>query len=109
MDYFGDRLAVAHTQVTDWVGNVRRSLQGALTFVSNSMDRSGGEEEGGGFKRAASLRNLASRSRESIRRFSVRSRQHLRRRITPTSPVGTLNNVRTNNARSSLHVINSTQ
>lgn len=95
MDYLGDKLAVAHTQVTDWVGSVRRSLQGALTFVSNSVDRSGGGEEGGGFKRTASLRNLASRSRESIRRFSVRSRQHLRRRITPTSPPGTPTSVRT--------------
>lgn len=95
MDYLGDKLTVAHTQVTDWVGSVRRSLQGALTFVSNSMDRSGGGEEGGGFKRAASLRSLASRSRESFRRFSVRSRQHLRRRISSTSPQSTPNSVRT--------------
>ncbi|KAI5094632.1 hypothetical protein C0J45_14707 [Silurus meridionalis] len=64
--------------------------QGALTFVSNNLDRSGGGEEGGGgFKRAASLRSLATRSRESIRRFSVRSRQHLRRRISPTSLAAT--------------------
>ncbi|XP_046726477.1 uncharacterized protein KIAA1671 isoform X3 [Silurus meridionalis] len=90
MEYLGDKLSVAHTQVTDWMGSMRRSLQGALTFVSNNLDRSGGGEEGGGgFKRAASLRSLATRSRESIRRFSVRSRQHLRRRISPTSLAAT--------------------
>lgn len=98
MDYLGDKLTVAQSQVTDWVGSVRRSLQGALSFVSNSMDRSGDVEEGGGFKRAASLRSLATRSRESIRRFSVRSRQHLRRRPTPTSPAGTPTSVRTAHA-----------
>ncbi|KAK3540010.1 hypothetical protein QTP70_022803 [Hemibagrus guttatus] len=88
MDYLGEKLTVAHTQVTDWVGSMRRSLQGAVTFVSNTVDRARGGEEGGGFKRAASLRSLANRSRESIRRFSVRSRQHLRRRISSTSPTG---------------------
>lgn len=95
MDYLGDKLTVAHTQVTDWVGSMRRSLQGALTFVSNTVDRTRGGEEGSGFKRAASLRSLANRSRESIRRFSVRSRQHLRRRISSTSPQGAPDSVRT--------------
>lgn len=98
MDYLGDKLTVAHTQVTDWVGSVRRSLQGALTFVSSSMDRSRGGEEGGGFKRTSSLRSLASRSRESFRRFSVRSRQQLRSRLTPTSPANTPNSVRMEHA-----------
>ncbi|GAA6067068.1 zinc finger CCCH domain-containing protein 13-like [Tachysurus ichikawai] len=95
MDYLGDKLTVAHTQVTDWA---RRSLQGALTFVSNTVDRVRDREEGGGFKRAASLRSLANRGRESIRRFSVRSRQHLRRRISSTSPSSTQTSVRTEHA-----------
>lgn len=99
MDYLGDKLTVAHAQVTDWVGSVRRSLQGALTFVSTSMDRSGGGEEGGGFKRTASLRSLANRSRESFRRFSVRTRENLRRRVAPTSPPRTPTSVRTEHER----------
>lgn len=103
MDYLGDKLTVAHAQVTDWVGSVRRSLQGALTFVSNSMDRSRGGEEGGGFKRTSSLRSLASRSRESFRRFSMRSRQHLRRRFSPTSPASTPTSVRTEHVYTTIH------
>uniref|UniRef100_A0A8B9GWA1 Tankyrase 1-binding protein C-terminal domain-containing protein n=1 Tax=Astyanax mexicanus TaxID=7994 RepID=A0A8B9GWA1_ASTMX len=97
MDYLGDKLSVAHSQMSGWVGSVRRSLQGALSFVSSSIERGGGGgggdggggvEEGSGFKRAASLRSLASRSRESFRRFSLRSQQRLslRRRATPSSP-----------------------
>lgn len=90
MDYLGDKLSVAHSHVSGWVGSVRRSLQGALNFVSSSVERGGEGEEGGGggFKRASSLRSLASRSRESFRRFSLRSQQRLslRRRATPTSP-----------------------
>ncbi|KAL2092305.1 hypothetical protein ACEWY4_012103 [Coilia grayii] len=86
MEFIGDKLSVAQSQVTGWMGNVRRSLQGALSFVSSSVERGGGGEGGGeeGFKRAASLRSLASRSRDSFRRLSVRSqRLSLRRRTTP--------------------------
>ncbi|KAK9970431.1 hypothetical protein ABG768_026376 [Culter alburnus] len=95
MEYLGDKLSVAHSQMSGWMGNVRRSLQGALNLVSSSVERrsgGGGGEEGGGFKRAASLRSLASRSRESFRRFSLRSQQRLslRRRTTslasPSTP-----------------------
>lgn len=88
MEYLGDKLSVAQSQVTGWMGNVRRSLQGALSFVSSSVERGGGGgggDEGSGFKRAASLRSLASRSRESFRRLSLRS-QRLSLRRHPPSP-----------------------
>ncbi|KAJ8414761.1 hypothetical protein AAFF_G00022840 [Aldrovandia affinis] len=87
MEYLGDKLSVAHSQVSGWMGNVRRSLQGALSLVSGGVDRGEGSEDGGGgFKRAASLRSLASRSRESFRRFSLRSQQRLSLRRRPTDP-----------------------
>lgn len=89
MEYLGDKLSVAHSQVSGWVGNVRRSLHGALSFLSSSVERGGrGEDEAGDFKRTSSLRSLASRSRESIRRFSLRSQQRLslRRRTAPNTP-----------------------
>lgn len=89
MEYMGDKLSVAQTQMSGWVGNVRRSLHGALGFLSNPMERGGRGEDGtGDFKRTNSLRSLASRSRESIRRFSLRSQQRLslRRRTAPNTP-----------------------
>uniref|UniRef100_A0AAY4DIW2 Tankyrase 1-binding protein C-terminal domain-containing protein n=1 Tax=Denticeps clupeoides TaxID=299321 RepID=A0AAY4DIW2_9TELE len=95
MEYLGDKLSVAQSQMAGWVGNVRRSLQGALNFVSTNVERGGAvaaagrSKESGGFKRAASLRGLASRSRESFRRFSLRSQQRLslrRRTASPTTP-----------------------
>lgn len=89
MEYLGDKLSVAHTQVSGWMGNVRRSFHGALGFLSSSVDRgTRGEDGTGGFKRTNSLRSLASRSRESIRRFSLRSQQRLslRRRTAPNTP-----------------------
>ena len=89
MEYLGDMLSVAQTQVSGWVGNVRRSLQGALSLVSGAVERGGRAEEGGGaggFKRAASLRSLASRSRDSFRRFSLRSQQRLSLRRRTTAP-----------------------
>lgn len=99
MEYLGDKLSVAHSQMSGWMGNVRRSLQGALNLVSSSVERrsgGGGGEEGGGFKRAASLRSLASRSRESFRRFSLRSQQRLslRRRTTSLASPSTPSSVR---------------
>lgn len=93
MEYLGDKLSVAHSQVSGWMGNVRRSLQGALNLVSSGVERGGAEDGGGGFKRAASLRGLASRSRESFRRFSLRSQQRLSLRRRPTDP-GTPTSVR---------------
>ncbi|GAA6220791.1 uncharacterized protein KIAA1671 homolog [Lates japonicus] len=89
MEYLGDKLSVAQSQVSGWVGNVRRSLHGALSFLSSSVERGGRGEDGtGDFKRTNSLRSLASRSRESIRRFSLRSQQRLslRRRTAPNTP-----------------------
>uniref|UniRef100_A0A3B5B384 KIAA1671 ortholog n=1 Tax=Stegastes partitus TaxID=144197 RepID=A0A3B5B384_9TELE len=89
MEYLGDKLSVAHSQMSGWVGNVRRSLHGALSFLSSSVERGGRGEDGtGDFKRTNSLRSLASRSRESIRRFSLRSQQRLslRRRTAPNTP-----------------------
>lgn len=99
MEYLGDKLSVAHSQVSGWMGNVRRSLQGALNLVSSNMERrsGGGDgEDGGGFKRAASLRSLASRSRDSFRRFSLRSqhRLSLRRRTTSLASPSTHSSVR---------------
>uniref|UniRef100_A0A672JDU9 Zinc finger CCCH domain-containing protein 13-like n=1 Tax=Salarias fasciatus TaxID=181472 RepID=A0A672JDU9_SALFA len=89
MEYLGDKLSVAHSQVSGWVGNVRRSFHGALSFLSTSVERGGRGDGGtGDFKRTNSLRSLASRSRESIRRFSLRSQQRLslRRRTAPNTP-----------------------
>ncbi|KAL6114624.1 kiaa1671 [Pungitius sinensis] len=89
MEYLGDKLSVAQSQMSGWVGNVRRSLHGALGFLSSSGERGGQGEDGtGDFKRTNSLRSLASRSRESIRRFSLRSQQRLslRRRTAPNTP-----------------------
>uniref|UniRef100_A0A665TK95 Calponin homology domain-containing protein DDB_G0272472-like n=1 Tax=Echeneis naucrates TaxID=173247 RepID=A0A665TK95_ECHNA len=89
MEYLGDKLSVAQSQMSGWVGNVRRSLHGALSFLSNSVERGGRGEDGtGDFKRTNSLHSLASRSRESIRRFSLRSQQRLslRRRTAPNTP-----------------------
>lgn len=89
MEYLGGKLSVAQSQVSGWVGNVRRSLHGALSFLSTSAERGGRAEDGtGDFKRTNSLRSLASRSRESFRRFSLRSQQRLslRRRTAPNTP-----------------------
>ncbi|KAM4745805.1 LOW QUALITY PROTEIN: uncharacterized protein FYW61_015548 [Anableps anableps] len=89
MEYLGDKLSVAHSQVSGWMGNVRRSFHGALSLLSSSVERGGRGEDGTeGFKRTNSLRSLASRSRESIRRFSLRSQQRLslRRRTAPNTP-----------------------
>lgn len=98
MEYLGDKLSVAHSQVSGWMGNVRRSLQGALNLVSSSVERrsGGGGEDGVGFKRAGSLRSLASRSRDSFRRFSLRSQQRLsmRRRTTSLASPSTPSSVR---------------
>ncbi|XP_073323066.1 uncharacterized protein KIAA1671 homolog isoform X2 [Pagrus major] len=89
MEYLGDKLSVAHSHMTGWVGNVRRSFNGAFNLLSSSVERGGRGEDGtGDFKRTNSLRSLASRSRESIRRFSLRSQQRLslRRRTAPNTP-----------------------
>uniref|UniRef100_A0A3B3Z8P9 Uncharacterized protein n=1 Tax=Periophthalmus magnuspinnatus TaxID=409849 RepID=A0A3B3Z8P9_9GOBI len=84
MEYLGDKITVAQSQMSGWVGNVRRSLHGALSFLRTGQ----GEDGTGDFKRTNSLRSLASRSRESIRRFSLRSQQRLslRRRTAPNTP-----------------------
>ncbi|KAJ3604647.1 hypothetical protein NHX12_029387 [Muraenolepis orangiensis] len=76
MEYLGDKLSVAHSQVTGWVGHMRRSLQGALSDVRGEGD----------FKRTGSLRSLASRSRDSFRSFSLRSQQRLSLRRRTTAP-----------------------
>uniref|UniRef100_A0A671U6R1 Trichohyalin-like n=1 Tax=Sparus aurata TaxID=8175 RepID=A0A671U6R1_SPAAU len=89
MEYLGDKLSVAQSHMSGWVGNVRRSFHGAFNLLSSSVERGGRGEDGtGDFKRTNSLRSLASRSRESIRRFSLRSQQRLslRRRTAPNTP-----------------------
>eukprot|EP00066_Takifugu_rubripes_P024498 XP_011613764.1 PREDICTED: uncharacterized protein KIAA1671 homolog isoform X1 [Takifugu rubripes] len=87
MDYLGDKLSVAHSQMSGWMGNVRRSLHSTFGLLSSSAERTGRAEDAA-FKRTSSLRSLASRSRESIRRFSMRSQQRLslRRRTAPNTP-----------------------
>lgn len=80
MDYLGDKLTVAQTHVTHWVGSVRRSLQEALNLVTTAVAHERSDGDGAGrapFKRTSSFRHFASRSRESFRRFSMRSQQRL--------------------------------
>ncbi|MGH0174249.1 UNVERIFIED_CONTAM: hypothetical protein FKN15_067504 [Acipenser sinensis] len=95
MEYLGDKLAVAQSQVTQWMGTVRRSFQDALSLVTTAVTperrggAGGGEDGRSSFKRASSLRNFASRSRESIRHFSVRSQHRfsLRKRRGSSDPL----------------------
>lgn len=77
MDYLGDKLSMAQSHMTQWVGTVRRSFQEALHIVTATVgtERSGENAGRTPFKRTSSFRHLASRSRESFRRFSVRSQQ----------------------------------
>ncbi|XP_061459205.1 uncharacterized protein KIAA1671 homolog isoform X8 [Rhineura floridana] len=80
MDYLGDKLTVAQMHMTHWVGSVRRSLQEALNLVTTAVAHERTTGEGASrapFKRTSSFRHFASRSRESFRRFSVRSQQRL--------------------------------
>lgn len=92
MDYLGDKLTVAQTHVTQWMGTVRRSFQEALHLVTTTVghERTSGEPPSRpGFKRTSSFRHLASRGRESFRRFSARSQQRfssLRKRQPDSEP-----------------------
>ncbi|XP_028340386.2 uncharacterized protein KIAA1671 [Physeter macrocephalus] len=92
MDYLGDKLTVAQTHMTQWMGTVRRSFQEALNLVTSTVgpERASGEPSGRTpFKRTSSFRHLASRSRESLRRFSARSQQRfssLRKRQPDSEP-----------------------
>lgn len=92
MDYLGDKLSVAQTHMTQWMGTVRRSFQDALNLVTTTVshERAGGEPPGRTpFKRTSSFRHFASRSRESFRRFSARSQQRfssLRKRHPDSEP-----------------------
>lgn len=92
MDYLGDKLTVAQTHMTQWMGTVRRSFQDALNLVTTTVghERASGEPAGRTpFKRTSSFRHLASRSRESLRRFSARSQQRfssLRKRQPDSEP-----------------------
>ena len=45
MDYLGDKLTVAQSHVTQWMGTVRRSFQEALNLVTSTVgpERAGGE------------------------------------------------------------------
>lgn len=97
MQYLGGKLSAAQLQVAGWVGNVRRSLQGALDLVlGSSEDRQEEEQEegvdgGGRFQRVVSpLRNFARRSRRSLRRLSTRSRTTAHRRAGEACSVRTL-------------------
>uniref|UniRef100_A0A3Q4M319 Tankyrase 1-binding protein C-terminal domain-containing protein n=1 Tax=Neolamprologus brichardi TaxID=32507 RepID=A0A3Q4M319_NEOBR len=110
MEYLGGKLSVAQSQVSGWVGNVRRSLHGALSFLSTSAERGGrGEDDTGDFKRTNSLRSLASRSRESFRRFSLRSQQRLslRRRTAPNTPTAVRRHTYTHTLSTETYVLRS--
>lgn len=101
MQYLGGKLSAAQLQVSGWMGSVRRSLQGALELVwgtaeekqdkedeDKEEEEEDAEEGSGRFQRAISpLRSFARRSRRSLHRFSVRSRQTLQRRNTETHSV----------------------
>lgn len=101
MQYLGGKLSDAQLQVAGWVGNLRRSLQGAVELAwgpseekQEEDDNEEVEDEGGSrtgtFQRAMSpLRSFAKRSRRSLHRFSARSRQHFQRRSTGTCSVRT--------------------
>ncbi|XP_072271510.1 uncharacterized protein KIAA1671 homolog isoform X1 [Pyxicephalus adspersus] len=88
MEYLGDKLTVAHTQMNQWMGTMRRSLQEAFSLVTTAVTHERTSIEASSrnpFKRTSSFRHFASRSRESFRRFSVRSQQRfssLRKRHT---------------------------
>ncbi|XP_064223933.1 uncharacterized protein KIAA1671 homolog isoform X3 [Aotus nancymaae] len=92
MDYLGDKLTVAQTHMTQWMGTVRRSFQEALNLVTTTVGHERTSAEPASrtpFKRTSSFRHLASRSRESFRRFSARSQQRfssLRKRQTDSEP-----------------------
>ncbi|KAM7051003.1 uncharacterized protein KIAA1671 homolog isoform 4-T5 [Molossus nigricans] len=92
MDYLGDKLNVAQTHMTQWMGTVRKSFQDALTLVTTTVnhERASGEPTSRTpFKRTSSFRHLASRSRESFRRLSARSQQRfssLRKRHPDSEP-----------------------
>nr|XP_054961422.1 uncharacterized protein KIAA1671 homolog isoform X2 [Pan paniscus] len=92
MDYLGDKLTVAQTHMTHWMGTVRRSFQEALNLVTTTVGHERTSAESASrtpFKRTSSFRHLASRSRESFRRFSARSQQRfssLRKRHTDSEP-----------------------
>lgn len=96
MQYLGGKLSAAQLQVAGWVGNVRRSLQGALDLVWGSAEDKQEEEQdegvdgGGRFQRVVSpLRNFARRSRRSLRRLSTRSRTSVHRKAGETRSVRT--------------------
>lgn len=79
------------------MGNVQRSLQGALDLVwGSSEDRREEEQEegvdgGGRFQRVVSpLRNFARRSRRSLHRLSTRSRTTAHKKAGETCSVRTL-------------------
>ncbi|XP_029332753.1 uncharacterized protein KIAA1671 homolog isoform X2 [Mus caroli] len=98
MDYLGDKLSVAQTHMTQWVGTVRRSFQEALHLVTATVgtERSGESAARTPFKRTSSFRHLASRSRESFRRFSARSQQRFSslRKRQPDSEAPDLNQLK---------------
>lgn len=89
MDYLGDKLTVAQTHMTQWMGTVRRSLQEALNLVTAAVAHERAAGPRAPLKRTSSFRHFASRSRESFRRFSVRSQQRfssLRKRQSSAEP-----------------------
>ncbi|KAL0194153.1 hypothetical protein M9458_012449, partial [Cirrhinus mrigala] len=71
--FLGNKLSEAQTQVSGWVGNMRRSLQEAVELMSGALEREEvikeeeDEERAGRFERAISpLRSFASRGRHAF-------------------------------------------
>ncbi|XDV21487.1 hypothetical protein PO909_026579 [Leuciscus waleckii] len=95
MQFLGEKLSEVQTQVSGWMGNMRRSLQEAVELVSGTLEREGvineveeDEERVGRFERAITpLRSFASRGRQSLRNLSQQSRQRfsLRKRTTTSN------------------------
>ncbi|KAK7172575.1 hypothetical protein R3I93_002631 [Phoxinus phoxinus] len=94
MQFLGEKLSEVQTQVSGWMGNMRRSLQEAVELVSGTLEREGvvdeeeeDEERVGRFERAVSpLRSFASRGRKSLRILSQQSRQRFSLRKRTTTP-----------------------
>lgn len=96
MQNLGNKLSEVQTQVSGWMGNMRRSLQEAVEFVSGTLERERTVEEDeerlGTLGRAISpLRSFASRGRQSLRNLSQQSRQRfsLRRRASTSNTTRT--------------------
>ena len=70
MDYLGDKLTVAQSHVTQWMGTVRRSFQEALNLVTSVLVRGDAdtEEEKPRMEVEVRARQLRARSHRGLHR-----------------------------------------